>query len=533
MTDPRAASELAAALLAPECYPHAAAGVELVETHISWVLLAGDYAYKVKKPVNLGFVDFSTLEARRQYCEEELRLNRRFAPGLYLEVVEIRGPAHAPRISGAGPLLDYAVKMRRFSQDALAKRLLVRGELTPQLVSGFAGWLARFHESLPPQAGAREHGSPQAVLANALQNFDQIAPLVRAPEDTLALAALREWTLREFEARRAEFGARHAASSIRECHGDLHLGNIVLEEGRLVAFDCIEFNAALRWNDVMSEVAFLVMDLVDRGAPQLAWLALNAYLEESGAYPGLAVLRFYVVYRALVRAKIHLMRAREPGMSEQEAARIEAAFRGYLALAAAWSTPGAPQLVLMHGYSASGKSAIALELAQACGAIRVRSDVERKRLHGLAANARSHSEVGDGLYSAQATEATYARLAQAARAIVGAGYTAIADAAFLRRAERAPLIEVAAALAAPALLIDVQAPAELLEQRIASRAKDAHEPSEASIEVLAHQAAQAQPVEPDERLQVLTVDGRDALAPQAMRELARRIETAASVALRR
>ena len=242
MPDSCAASLMVTALLSADCYPHTATSIEVVETHISWVFLAGPYAYKVKKPVNLGFVDFSTLDARRHYCEEEMRLNRRFAPDLYLDVVEIRGSAEAPRIAGSGPLLDYAVRMHRFPQEALANSLLARGDLTSQLVTDFATYLAQFHHSLPPLQSAEPYGTPEAVLHNAIQNFQQISSLLTEPNDPQALEALRSWNEREFFARSCEMRERYSAGMIRECHGDLHLGNIVLLNGKLVPFDCIEFS---------------------------------------------------------------------------------------------------------------------------------------------------------------------------------------------------------------------------------------------------------------------------------------------------
>ena len=521
MPDPRTAPGMVAALLGAECYPHTTATIEVVETHISWVFLAGPYAYKVKKPVNLGFVDFSTLDARRHYCEEELRLNRRLAPDLYLDVVEIRGAAETPRIAGSGPLLDYALRMHRFPQQALASRLLARGELTAELITDFASYLAEFHSSLPPLQPSEPYGTPQTVQHNATQNFEQISSLLTASGDAQALAALRSWTECEFLARRREIQERHSAGMIRECHGDLHLGNIVLLNGKLVPFDCIEFSAQLRWNDVMSEVAFLAMDLIDRGAPRLAWLTLSTYLEATGAYAGLSILRFYLVYRALVRAKIHLIRARQSATSTTESSRLVQAFRGYLALAEKCSHQGEPRLLLMHGFSASGKSVVAQELVQACGAIRVRSDVERKRLHSMAALERSASSVGGGLYGADSTHATYTRLAEVARTILQAGYTAVVDAVFLHRAPRAQLRQLAAALHVPVTVIDVQAPLAVLRARVMARAAQTTEPSEATLEVLEHQLQTAEPLTQDEGLRVIVADGCAGLTPALLEEVSR------------
>ena len=503
------------------CYPHAVERVTRLETHISWVFLTGAYAYKLKKPVQLPFLDFSTLEARRHYCEEELRLNRRFAPELYLEVVEIRGSSHAPRIGGDGPLLDYAVRMRQFPQEALASRLLARGELTAALVLGFAARLADFHSKLPPSPAGLHYGTSDTVWHHAAQNFEEISALLTDTSDRAALASLRHWTEQEFQARSTDFRERHDAGRVRECHGDLHLANIVALHGELIPFDCIEFSADLRWNDVMSEVAFLVMDLFDRGAPGLAHLFLNGYLEASGDYEGLIVLRFYLVYRALVRAKVHLIRARQATPDPSELERLMAAYRGYIALAARCATRGRAAILLTHGFSGSGKSTVAEALVQALGAVRVRSDVERKRLQNIAPLARTRSTVADGLYRSDSTDATYARLADAARAIAKADYTAIVDAAFLKRSQRSQVKNVAAESGVPCFILDMNVPDALLRERIARRAMQGTDASEATIEVLEHQLATAEPIAHDEGLPVIPIDHGAALPLERIDDLLR------------
>ena len=500
MVDPPSRDILPDALLRGEAYPHAVGSVELLETHISWVFLAGDYAYKVKKPVHLPFVDFSTLEARRQFCCEELRLNRRFAPDLYLEIVEIRRSAKGAQIGGSGDLLDYAVKMRRFPQESLASALLDRGELTQELVANLATYLAGFHDALEPAAPESDYGSPESTLHNALGNFEEIAPLLESAADRDALAELRDWTEREFLARYSDLRARKGNGSVRECHGDLHLRNIALLNGRLVPFDSLEFSPAFRWNDVMSEVAFLVMDLMDRGAARLGWIFLNGYLERSGDYAGVRVLRFYLVYRALVRAKVHLVRARQPDLEAAEAKRLHAAYREYVSLARRCALDAAPVFILMHGFSGSGKSHLAGALVPLLGAIRIRSDVERKRLHGLPSSARSESPVDGHLYSAGATDTTYMSLAHAACAVAEGGYPAIVDAAFLKRAQRARLAAAASGIEVPIVIVASEAPHSELCRRIAARTAD---PSEATVDVLDRQIATAEAILPAEQLPVL------------------------------
>ena len=516
---------LADALLQPACYPHAVTTIERLETHISWVFLTGPYAYKVKKPVKLGFLDFSTLEARRHYCEEELRLNRRLAPDLYLDVVEIRGLPGAPRIAGHGPVLEYAVTMRQFPQEALASRLLTRGELTPALLTDFAVRIARFHAQLPPAVAESRYGTPESVLHNACENFAQISALPLNPDERHAVEVMRDWTHREFMLRSADLHARRNAGRVRECHGDLHLNNIALHKGKLVPFDCIEFNPDFRWSDVMSEVAFLVMDLLDRGAPRLAWLFLNKYLESSGDYAGLSLLRFFLVYRAIVRAEVHLIRANQ-APEPAERTRLVAAYREYVQLAQRCSTVSRPAILLMHGLAGCGKSTIADELSQRWGAIRVRSDVERKRLEGLQVLQRSESPLAGGLYAPDMTEATYARLAEVAREVVEAGYTVIVDATFLQRRQRARLREVADALGAPIAVLSIQAQEATLRQRIEARAARANDPSEATVAVLQYQRATEQPLAADEALPVMTVDGCAALTASLGMDISRFLERA-------
>ena len=516
------ADPFARALLNPECYPCAGTDVELQETHISWVFLTGDYAYKVKKPVVMDFLDFRTLESRRHYCNEELRLNRRFAPDLYLDVMEIRGSRETPQVGGSGPLIDYALRMRRFPQGALASSLLLRGELAPRLLTDFAAHLARLHSSLPAVRPASGYGTPESVLHHALASFNDIAPLLEESDDIDVLSELWDWTEREFLNRYGELRDRHARGMVRECHGDLHLGNIVAIHGSLVPFDCIEFSPSLRWNDVMSDVAFLVMDLIERGASQPAWTFTNAYLEATGNYSGLAVLRFYVVYRAIVRAKIHLLRSRQPGLAAADASRLIGAYRDYIRVARRCTLLEKPSLVLMHGLSGSGKSTLAAELATHLGAVRIRSDIERRRLHGLPPLAHSDSTVGGGLYDPEASDGTYRRLAEAAQAVLGGGYTAIVDAAFLRRSQRARLADVASSLGAPVAIVDVQAPEALLRSRIKARTGD---PSEATVEVLERQIATAEAISPCEGRAVITADTGPGVTAALVRHVTEHLRT--------
>ncbi len=445
--------------------------IDVLETHISWLILTGQYVYKIKKPVDLGFLDFTALDARRRYCEEELRLNRRLAPAIYEAVERIAGSADDPRIGGEGAVIEYAVRMREFPQSALASRLLADGALTGMHVDALASRIAGFHADAGVAACGSPYGAPETIIAAARENFTQLQRLLPEAQDQERIAAIRAWSEREYEAHLAQFAARQAEGYVRECHGDLHLGNIVMLGNQLTPFDCIEFSPALRWIDVMSEVAFLVMDLLDRGRADFAYRFLNAYLEAGGGYDGLNVLRFYLTYRAMVRAKVHGLRAEQDGITGAERDRLIAASRGYIELSRRFvhGMHGARSaIILMHGVSGSGKSVVAQAIAEETGAVRLRSDTERKRLSGLAPLARSGSVLASGIYTEGITLATYNRLHDLARVVVNAGYAVVIDATFLKRRQRDLFRREAQARGIPFIIVDVTAPEAALRERIAA-----------------------------------------------------------------
>lgn len=499
------ATRLVEQLLDPLRFPHPADRVELVETHISWVLLAGEYAYKLKKPLALGFLDFSTLEKRRACCEEELRLNRRTAPDIYLDVVPITGSPDRPRIGGTGAAIEFAVRMRRFDQERLADRVARRGALGASDVDAMAQAIADFHSRVERAKAGSAYGEPEHVRAPVEQNFEQIEVLVSDAADIGRLEKLRRWSEAEFGRIRPLLAHRKREGFVRECHGDLHMGNIVLLPSGPMPFDCIEFNPELRWIDVMNETAFLVMDLLDHRLPAFAWRALNAYLEATGDYAGMGVLRYYLVYRAMVRAKVAAIRAHQSGLAEAERARTRAEYRGYLELAERLAGERAPAVVAMHGLSGSGKTTVAQVLLERLGAVRVRSDIERKRLFGLGAAARTGSAPGRGVYGEQATRATYDRLADACRTVVGAGYTAIADATFLVRAERDRFRALAAELGAKFAIVSCGAAVSVLKERLERRAGLGRDASEADVAIMERQRQTEEPLTEEEMRSAVVV----------------------------
>jgi hypothetical protein len=500
-------ARLVAALADPARYGASCARVTHLQTHISHVFLTGEFAYKIKKPLDLGFLDFTTLAKRRFCCEEEVRLNRRLAPRIYLDVVPITGNVDDPIVNGTGPTLEYAVRMREFPQEALASRMLARGEVTASHIDALAAQVADFHRRIEVAPPDSAFGSPESVLRVAEDNFTHIAR-VRGGEgdgDRARLAPLAAWTRAEHATQRDAFRRRHDEGFVRECHGDLHLGNIAVLDGAPMIFDCIEFNPELRWIDVMSEAAFTAMDLEDRGHSAFARRFLNAYVEHTGDYAGLAVLRHYLVYRAMVRAKVASLRGSQLGPGDARTA-CDSEFRGYVALAARYATKPHPAWIVTHGLSGCGKTTLTQRLLEACGAIRIRTDVERKRLHGLAAGARSGSALEGGLYSQDATERTYREVFALAAEVAAAGHIAIIDGAFLKRWQRHLARERAAALGVPCVMVDFVASARTLRSRVAERVARGTDASEADVAVLEQQMRAHEPIAADERAGIVAYD---------------------------
>jgi aminoglycoside phosphotransferase family enzyme/predicted kinase len=484
---------LPAALSDPRCYGPGVNKVQLVETHISWVFLTGRYAYKVKKPVKLPFVDFSTLALRQRYCREELRINRRLAPKLYLDVVPIGGSRRAPRV-GREPAFEYAVKMREFPSDARLDRRLAAKRVPRAALAEFGARLAKFHRGLRPiRRIAAEDIGPAA-----LRNVDELAGYL-GRSHRQELATLRAWTEKRCASLAALFARRVERGAHRECHGDLHLQNLLWRDGAIMAFDALEFDRTLRDIDVINEAAFVAMDLRAHGRTDLAYEFMNRYLEAGGDYDGVDVLRFYLVQRALVRAKVAAIKRKQGAADGHDEAR-------YVATALELIAPAKPLLIITHGLSGSGKTTITDELVSRLPALRARSDVERKRLHGLEAAARTNSSLGEGLYAGAATRQTYTALADIADCLLRNGENALVDAAFLRRSERLEFRQVAAMSGARFAILDCTASPNELRRRVAARQRAGRDASEADLAVLEHQLRTHEPLDRAERRAAVTVD---------------------------
>ncbi len=474
--------------------------VEVIETHISFVLLTGKYAYKIKKAVDLGFVDYTDLDQRLFYCEEELRLNRRLAPQLYLAIIPITGTPENPTLGGNGQPFEYAVKMAEFAQQDLLDQALAHGKLTTAHVAALATTLAKFHTLAPAATSQDVYGSPQSVW---LPLADNIHALQKLFDSNVRLKEVSAWCEAEYHHLEPVFRARHTSGWIRECHGDLHLGNMLLHQDQPVIFDCIEFNPSLRWIDVINDLAFLVMDLAAHDRPDLGWRLLNVWLENTGDYAGLTLLRFYMVYRALVRAqvaKIHANASAQPSDIRQAA---ETSANHYLDIAYLFTVAPPRMLLITHGFSGSGKSQLARQLAEQIGGICLRSDVERKRLHQLAPLTSSRSLLNRGLYSEMNTQMTYTLLAALAETVANTGHPVIIDATCLLRWQRDGFYRVAQKLQLPFLILDCQAPLDTLRARIIARHDDA---SDATLAVLEQQTSKAEPLDEEELPCSISVD---------------------------
>jgi len=517
-----------AALLRPEAYPHPTGALSLIETHISWVLLTGSWAYKIKKPVNFGFVDFSTFERRQHFCREELRLNQRLAGDLYRDLVAIHGPPEQARLEGLGPVIEVAVRMRQFDQADLLPEALARGRVTGDQLESFAARLAAVHGAAAVAPPEGPWGTPDAVIAPALAN---LRVLERLPSSS-GVAELAAWTAREAERLQPCFADRLARGRVREGHGDLHLGNLVLHQGAVVGFDCLEFSPALRWIDVLSDVAFLAMDLEHRGEPLLAARLLNRCLSASGDYAGLATWRWYVTYRALVRAKVLALRLEQLQVSPSPAEATAAAPASAVAPAtAAAPTPGESsalasqlhtylalahrclleprpgQLLLTHGVSGSGKSHLAKALCQRHGWLHLRSDVERRRLFGGWGTPLEPVRQGDPYAPALTAELYGTVLPRAAEAVLRAGFTLVVDATFLSHRQRAILTGLADRLATPWWILSCPVSPAVARERLALRRREGGDPSEADEAVLSGQWQALEPLTAHEADRA--IDGSD------------------------
>ncbi len=490
-----------------EFYPHPVGEISVTQTHISWVILTGDYAYKVKKPANFGFLDFSTLDKRQKFCQEELRLNQRLAPALYGEVLPITVNSEGKYALGtAGEIIEYTLKMRQFEQRDLWLNCFEQGRLTVQDLENLGGQIAQFHQESPTNEYITRFGSLAMIKMVVDSNYDATESYTTDWGLAREFQEIRGFTDNYLETHQDWFIERQNLGKIRECHGDLHLGNICFFQGRACVFDCIEFNEEFRLTDGVYDVAFLVMDLEFRGRKDLAYAFLSRYLELTGDYLAARLLPFYCSIRAYIRAKVNSFLSSDPGAPV--ALREEAKTTAIHYYRAAWnySQKQKPQLWIMAGLSGSGKSTVARFLSQKYGAIHIRSDAVRKHLGGVPLQQKGGAE----LYTPAMTERTYGELLRLAVALLTAGQSVVLDAKYDRVNLRQQVLNAVGDLPISGRIIHIQAPVAVLQERLDNRTGDI---ADATADLIAQQSAQWEPFTEAEQAWVTTVD--TTLAPSA------------------
>jgi len=503
-------------LLSADAFSHAVDALQLRETHISWVILTGPFAYKIKKPVKLDFIDASSLTQRRRFCEEELRLNRRLAPELYVDVVSIVLREGRAVVGADGSVVEYAVRMRQFRASDELPALLASNDVTAAQLAALGELLAQFHLGVAVAAPTDAPQKTSQMLDVVVGNLNQLQDILSAGQRP-SLEPIATWMRGTARTLESAFQARERNGFVREGHGDLHASNIVRHAGRLVPFDCIEFDPRLRWIDVMDDVGFLVMDLASRARADLAAALLNRYLEITGDYDGLRLLPFYATHRALVRAKVAgLTAAAAPARAGEFRRRIARRLSG----AASWTTQRRPMLILMHGASGSGKSWLSSRLVPEIPALRVRSDLERKRLARLSPTESAAAAVREGIYSREFSDRTYDRLAACAEMCLSAGLSVIIDASFLQATKRERFRALANRSGAACVIVSCEADPMTLSRQVTERAARGGDPSDATLAVLETQLREIEPFTPDEQASVIVVDTR---TPNAVQRVSREI----------
>jgi aminoglycoside phosphotransferase family enzyme/predicted kinase len=480
----------------PNFYPHPVKiPIEIIQTHASIIFLTGDYAYKIKKPVNYNFLDFSTLEKRKYYLEQELKLNKKVAANIYLEVLSINDDRGTISLNGTGKAIEYILKMNQFPQECLLSKIFERGELTENTIESLAKKVAQFHQQAETNSYITQFGD-LAIIKHAFdENYQQTEKYINFVQTQKQYDETKGYTDKFFTEHGDWLEERQKKGMIRECHGDLHLNNICQWQGEVQLFDRIEFNESFRFVDVMYDIAFTAMDLTARNREDLANLFLNTYLEQTADWEGLKVLPIYLTRQAYVRAKVNSFLLDVDTFSET----IKTTAQHYYQLAWQYTQPQKPRLILMSGFSGSGKSTIGKVIAKKLNGIQIRSDAVRKHLAGIDLNQTGNLDI----YSLEMSQKTFAKLAELAEILIPLGYPVILDARYDKYAWREPLLTYAQSLRIPFHIVHCHAPIEILRQRIAARKGDI---SDATIEVLNAQIEKTEPFNEKEQPYLISLD---------------------------
>ncbi len=515
-----------AGLLDPTAYPHPVGDVELVQTHISYVLMAGDVVYKIKKPLNLGFLNFTTLKRRHFYCNEEVRLNRRLCDDTYRGVVPVTQHGGTYRVGGSGTVVDYAVQMRRLPHDLMMDHLLSEDRVDAAMVERLADKIADFHHESETGARIDRFGSSRTIEQNWVENLDQVRPFIGV--------TLTDWQVAFVEATISAFLVRYQSvleervqsGRIRDCHGDLRASAVCFTDD-ICVYDCIEFNRRFRYSDVASEVAFLAMDLDRRGRPDLAECFVRRYQRVTGDDEMDRVLDFYKCYRAFVRGKVNSFQLDEPEIPTEAKNTARSSARHYFDLACQYASKfQIPSLVVMTGLSGTGKSTVAQGIASARDMTVVSSDAVRKQLAGLSEGTHRRDEYGGGIYSADFSRRTYSTMFERASALLTEGQSVVLDATFQQRKQRQDAFDLARRVGALAFVVETVADRSVVKQRLAAREQDETAISDATWETYLIQAERFEPVTDVDDWQHVRVDaGRPGfeVVASAVDDLARRL----------
>lgn len=483
-------------LLKPEAYSPPVSRVELVQTHISYVFITDNFVYKIKKPVDFGFVNFSTLEKRRHFCFQEVELNKRLSPDVYLGVEEVREHNGSFSIGGSGTTVEYAVKMRLLPRDRIMSVMLARDEVTRSHVEDIAGILARFHAGASTSLEISEFGKLDGpgVGRNVLENFEQTEKYIGKTISRERWGRVKSYATGFMGSNKGLFERRVESGKIRDCHGDTHSAQIFLADKTYIV-DCIEFNDRFRYTDVINDIAFLAMDLDYNGRPDLSAAFVSKYEHESGDTEGLRLLDFYKCYLAWVRAKISNFQLDDPHLAEKERAAAAKNAEDYFDLAEHYAYKSKrPLLIVMSGLSGSGKSSVARRLGATLNAKIVLSDVVRKTLAGVPLTEHRSERFGGGIYTPEMTKRTYDEMYRQAKEEAAAGRSVVLDAAFLRSAERIKARKTADEANADFYIIECVCSDDEVRRRLDRRVRSGSSPSDATFDTYQMQKKSAEPV---------------------------------------
>ncbi|MFH1101419.1 MAG: AAA family ATPase [Methanobacteriota archaeon] len=472
------ASRILTSLCDPKFYDVPVSKVRVIQTHISFVALTGSYAYKVKKPVNFGFLDFSTLEKRKYFCEEELRLNRRLCPDVYLDVLPVTSEDDTLRLNGKGTVVDYALKMNEFPQENIMTNLLQKGRITEETIEHICSILVDFYAKEKRSPEIDEYGKLAAVKQNIDENFKQTTSVVDVTIPNKTYQFLKDANAEYFKKKSEVFDQRIREERIHDCHGDLHSGNIVVSGKKIFIFDCIEFNKRFRFCDVASDIGFLAMDLDYQNQPYLSSYLINCYREKSGDTSLFTVLNFYKSYRAYVRGKVLGFQLSDPHVESARKQEIVSTAGKYFALSEYYArlfsldvSHPKSLLFVVSGLTGTGKSTVAAKIAVDYHACQINTDVVRKQRAGVDVFERHHDQFNTGLYDPRNVDATYTSVIEEARKRLVKGENVVLDATFQKQKYRELARMLAQDTGSMLILVYCRCPDAVVKHRLLERVK--------------------------------------------------------------